>query len=185
MDCLFYLFYHIFSPTLLQNSIIAKQNISLCVNVVCCGDPLEIYTSADGEVIFKKYSAIGEMANNAANVADVMAKLSGCPVVIFDRYHVISVSGAQKREFSERRVSQGLEEILEHRKNYFYKNGDSRIMPVEGIDRPAVACAPILTSGDVTGAVAFLAPSNDAVATDIHVNLIQAAAQFLGKQIEE
>ena len=49
------------------------------------GDPLEIYTSSDGEVIFKKYSVIGEMGQNASQVADIMYKLAGCPVVVFDR----------------------------------------------------------------------------------------------------
>ena len=149
------------------------------------GDPLEIYTSADGEVIFKKYSAIGEMSSNAAAVAEVITKLANCPVIIFDRDHVIAVAGVQKREFNERRVSAGLEELLEKRKTYVYKNGEQKIFPVEGIDRPAIACAPILTSGDVTGAVAFLSPSAEATATDVHFNLVQAAAQFLGKQIED
>lgn len=155
------------------------------VNVISCGDPLEIYTSADGEVIFKKYSAIGEMANDASNVAEVMTKLAGCPVVVFDRDHVVAVAGAQKREFNERRVSQSLEEILENRKSYLYKNGEQKILPVEGIDRPALACAPILSAGDVTGAVAFLSPNGETPANEIHSHLIQAAAQFLGKQVEE
>ena len=155
------------------------------VNVISGGDPLEIYTSADGEVIFKKYSAIGEMSGNAAAVAEVITKLANCPVIIFDRDHVIAVAGVQKREFNERRVSAGLEELLEKRKTYVYKNGEQKIFPVEGIDRPAIACAPILTSGDVTGAVAFLSPSAEATATDVHFNLVQAAAQFLGKQIED
>ena len=47
------------------------------------GDPLEIYTSNDGEVIFKKYSPIGEMSEHAAQVADIMHRLAGCPVAIF------------------------------------------------------------------------------------------------------
>ena len=155
------------------------------VNVIRCGDPLEIYTSADGEVIFKKYSAINEMSLMAAQVADVMSKLSSCPVIVFDRDHVVAVSGAQKREFNERRVSQGLEETLEARKNYFYRDGEKRMFPVEGIDRPALASAPVISSGDVTGAVAFLSPGNDATANDVHISLVQAAAQFLGKQTEE
>src|SRR5574344_1927275 len=83
------------------------------------GDPLEIYTSSDGEVIFKKYSAIGEMAANAGQIADVVTKLSGCPTVIFDRDHVVAVAGVAKKEFSERRVSQGLEDYLERRSVYF------------------------------------------------------------------
>ena len=71
------------------------------------GDPLEIYTSNDGEVIFKKYSPIGEMSEHAAQVADIMHRLAGCPVAIFDRDHVVSVSGAAKKEWNARRVSPG------------------------------------------------------------------------------
>lgn len=150
------------------------------------GDPLEIYTSNDGEVIFKKYSAMNEMSENASQVAEVMTKLANCPVVVFDRDHVVAVAGAQKKEFSERRVSRALEDFLEKRKNYFYRTADDqRVVPVEGIDRPALACAPILSAGDVTGAVAFLCPGADSTATEVQSNLIQAAAQFLGKQIEE
>ena len=150
------------------------------------GDPLEIYTSSDGEVIFKKYSAINEMSGNAAQVAEVMTKLANCPVVVFDRDHVVAVAGAQKKEFNERRVSQGLEEFLEHRKNYLYQSAnDQRVIPVEGVDRPAIACVPIISSGDVTGAVAFLSTNNEATVNEIQSNLIQAAAQFLGKQVEE
>ena len=57
------------------------------------GDPLEIYTNNDGEVIFKKYSAINEMYQNASQVCEIMHKLSGCPVIVFDRDHVVAVAG--------------------------------------------------------------------------------------------
>ncbi len=60
------------------------------------GDPLEIYTSSDGEVIFKKYSPIGEMSENAAQVAEIMHRLAVCPAAVIDRDHVVSVSGAAK-----------------------------------------------------------------------------------------
>lgn len=170
---------------LLQSSRNGTEKV-YTVNVVSGVDPLEIYTSSDGEVIFKKYSAINEMAGSAAQVAEVMTKLANCPTVVFDRDHVVAVAGVQKKEFSERRVSQALEEYLESRKNYLYtSHSDAKVFPVEGIDRPAIACSPIMASGDVTGAVAFLAPNNDAVASEVQQNLIQAAAQFLGKQIEE
>ena len=156
------------------------------VTVISEGDPLEIYTSADGEVIFKKYSAINEMANSASQVAEVMTRLANCPTVVFDRDHVVAVAGVQKKEFSERRVSRALEEYLESRKNYIRSSSaDAKVFPVEGVDQAALACSPILASGDVTGAVAFLAPNDSAVANEVQQNLIQAAAQFLGKQIED
>lgn len=152
------------------------------------GDPLEIYTSAEGEVIFRKYSALGEMSENAVQVAEIMQKLAGCPVIIFDRDHVVAVSGTQKKEFMERRISPDLEELMESRRGYYNKaESAERLCPVEGVSRTALACLPILTAGDVTGAVAFLDAADNAkpeVPTDLQCSLISAAAQFLGRQME-
>ncbi len=151
------------------------------------GDPLEIYTSADGEVIFRKYSALGEMSENAVQVAEIMQKLAGCAVLVFDRDHVVAVSGTQKKEFMERRISPALEEMMESRRGYYAKANDSnRLRPVEGVPRTAFACLPILTAGDVTGAVAFLDAVDHPVTapSDLQCSLISAAAQFLGRQME-
>lgn len=150
------------------------------------GDPLEIYTSNDGEVIFKKYSPINELSEGASQAAEVVQKLSGAPVVVFDRDHVVAVAGAQKKEYNERRLSPALEEILESRRPYVYSGeGQNQIMPVEGIGKHALAISPIISSGDITGAVAILAGENGNKATDHQLMLAQAAAMFLGKQIEE
>lgn len=150
------------------------------------GDPLEIYTSAEGEVIFRKYSALGEMSENAVQVAEIMQKLAGCPVIVFDRDHVVAVSGTQKKELLERRISPALEEVMESRRGYYGKANDpNRLRPVEGLSRTALACLPILTAGDVTGAVAFLDPTDQLAApTDLQCSLISASAQFLGRQME-
>lgn len=150
------------------------------------GDPLEIYTSNDGEVIFKKYSPINELSDGASQAADVVYKLSSLPVVVFDRDHVVCVSGAQKKEYNERRISPALEDILESRKSYVYKGDMSQqIMPVEGVGKHAVAACPIISSGDVIGAVSILGNDVDTKGNDNHLMLAQAAAMFLGKQIED
>lgn len=158
----------------------------LNVNVFSDGDPLEIYTSADGEVIFRKYSVLGEMTENASQVADIMAKLAGCPVLVFDRDHVVAIAGVPKKEFQERRISQNLEDCIEARRTYFAKQGITHLRPIDGLPRTALACMPVLTAGDVTGAVVFLdsADGKNTVPTDLQCSLISAAAQFLGKQME-
>lgn len=148
------------------------------------GDPLEIYTSNDGEVIFKKYSAIGEMSENATQVADIMHKLAGCPVVVFDRDHVVATSGVTKREFQERRVSPELEELMESRKQYYAEDTDKTFYPVEGVEQPSLAAMPILSAGDVTGAVAFLSDGSKQTISELQKSLVSAAAQFLGRQVE-
>lgn len=150
------------------------------------GDPLEIYTSAEGEVIFRKYSALGEMSENAAQVAEIIGRLSGCPVVIFDRDQVIAVSGVPKKELLNRRVSPELCTLMEARRQYFGTAQQTEMLrPIEGDRRTAFACLPILTAGDVTGAVAFLNNGASAASpTELQSSLITAAAQFLGRQME-
>ena len=60
------------------------------------GDPLEIFTSNDGEVIFKKYSPIGELSSFAAQYADILHKTSGKAVIVCDRDHVVAAAGVPK-----------------------------------------------------------------------------------------
>lgn len=150
------------------------------------GDPLEIYTSNEGEVIFKKYSPINELSEGANQVAEVLHKIASIPVVIFDRDHVVAVAGVAKKEFNERRISPGLDDLLENRKNYILSSKDSpKLMPVEGVNRNALAVFPIISSGDVTGAVTLLGNDNEAIASEMHSIIAQTAAMFLGKQIDE
>ncbi|MBE6907665.1 stage V sporulation T C-terminal domain-containing protein [Marasmitruncus massiliensis] len=149
------------------------------------GDPLEIYTDNDGEVIFKKYSPIGELSSFASQYAEVLNKVGGYPVVVCDRDHVISVAGIPKKELLERRVSPALEEMMEQRRNFAIAGDGKRMQPVEGVDRFALVVAPIIAAGDVCGSLMFIAGDNPVPATDTEIKLIQVGAAFLGKQMEE
>jgi len=157
----------------------------LSVNIVSDGDPLEIYTNSEGEVIFKKYSAMNEMSENAAYVAEIMHKIAGCGVVIFDKDHVVASGGVSKKEFAERRVTGQLEELMESRGQYFCPDGScNNFFPAEGVNRTAIAAVPIITAGDVSGAVTFLSGDKNTEVSDLQKSLINAAAQFLSRQIE-
>ncbi len=67
------------------------------------GEPLEIYVSGDGEVIFKKYSPLGELSAFASRYAEVLARSIGRPVLVADRDHIIAVSGTARKEFLDQR----------------------------------------------------------------------------------
>ena len=149
------------------------------------GDPLEIYTDNDGEVIFKKYSPIGELSSFASQYAEVLGKIGGYPVVVCDRDHVISVAGIPKKELLERRVSPALEELMEQRRNYAVGTDGKKMQPVEGVDRFALVQAPIIAAGDVCGSLMFIAGDNPEPASDTDIKLIQVGAAFLGRQMEE
>jgi len=150
------------------------------------GDPLEIYTDNDGEVIFKKYSPIGELTPFASQYAEVLYKSTSFPVLISDRDHIIAAVGIPKKEVLERRVSPGLEDIMEQRRVYMLKSGDTKkISPIEGIDKTASIAVPIIAAGDVTGCVMILLPENGSMPSDAELKLVQVASAFLGKQMEE
>ena len=149
------------------------------------GDPLEIYTNPDGEVIFKKYSPMGELSEGAAQAAEVIAKLGGATAVVFDKDHVVAASGNSKKEYAQRRLSPGLEEMLENRRSYVFNGHSDPFRPMEGVTAHALAVTPIISNGDITGAVAFVAPEDGATVTEDQEMLCKAAAMFLGKQIEQ
>ena len=52
------------------------------------GDPLEIFTTGDGEVIFKKYSPIGEMNAVAAQYTEVLSKSFALTALVTDHDHL-------------------------------------------------------------------------------------------------
>ncbi|MDR2615793.1 MAG: AbrB/MazE/SpoVT family DNA-binding domain-containing protein, partial [Oscillospiraceae bacterium] len=82
------------------------------------GDPLEIFTEKDGEVIFKKYSPMGEWSETAAQLCEAMNKISERFVAICDRDSYIAVSGVSKRELHEKHVSGDIEQTMDGRRFY-------------------------------------------------------------------
>lgn len=148
------------------------------------GDPLEIYTDSEGEVIFKKYSPIGELSNFAGQYAEVLYKGSGVPVAIMDNDHVIAASGISKREVLERRVTKSLEELMENRQIHIKTDKVPAMSAIEGYDTPAQVVYPIMYGGDVSGAVALLDNGKGDLPSETDIKLIQVAAAFLGKQME-
>ena len=150
------------------------------------GDPLEIFTDNDGEVIFKKYSPIGELAAFSERYAEVLYKVGGCPVVICDRDSVVTAAGLPKKEVLERRVTPMLEDLMERRAVYSRTgiSGENLLFPIEGINKAALAAAAIISAGDVCGAVVCFSDSKEK-ASDSETKLVSVAASFLGKQMEE
>lgn len=148
------------------------------------GDPLEIYTDNDGEVIFKKYSPVGELSHFSTQYAEVLSKTSGYPVLVADRDRIVASSGIPRKEVVERRISEDLETILEQRKPYVADGGNT-ITAAEGVDKPIAVAVPILAAGDLAGAVILLETDSGDKPGDTEVKLTQAAASFLAKQMEE
>lgn len=155
------------------------------VNVLCGGDPLEIYTEKDGEVIFKKYSPMGDLQAVAAQLCESIGKNTGHIAAVADRDSIIAVAGAPKRELLEKRNSAELEQLMEQRRSYRYHGGESRLRAAESVERYHLGvAAPIVAEGDLMGCVMLLMGEHDAAPTESEQTLAQTFAGFLGKQME-
>lgn len=154
------------------------------------GDPLEIYTDREGEVIFKKYSPIGDLTNFASQYADTLHKVCMMDVIICDRDVVIACAGVPKREYIEKQLSSELEALMDGRSIYTHREGSDRMMPLNEALAHYVSCAmPIINGGDVIGIVASLKSldgyGKNNLSQDVETRLVSTAAGFLGRQLEE
>ena len=158
---------------------------AISANVVNEGDPLEIFTDKDGEVIFKKYSPIGELSDFAAQICDSLHKSTDCIAAVCDRDSVIAVAGGGRRELFEKRVSPELEQIMESRRVYRHESGGSSVPVTDSESGFCVSvAAPVISEGDLMGCVLFASAKNSPPSGDVEFKLAQTVAAFLGKQME-
>lgn len=150
------------------------------------GDPLEIYTSRDGEVIFKKYSLLGGVEDFAADLCETMSRSTGSICAVTDRDTIIAVAGgAQGRELMGKRISPELEQVMESRKIYQHSTGTAPLPVADGADKlHACVAAPILAEGDLLGLVLFIGSDAAVPAGEPEFKLAQTIAAFLGRHME-
>jgi AbrB family transcriptional regulator (stage V sporulation protein T) len=156
------------------------------------GDPLEIFTDREGEVILKKYSPIGELGDFAKEYADSLHDSVNHITCIADRDAIIAVAGAPKKEYMDKSVSPALEKIMEERKTVLVEKTSEknyiRITIDEEEGKPKYSSqvvTPIIAEGDPIGAVILLSKAPDIVMGDLEVKVAETAAGFLARQMEQ
>lgn len=154
------------------------------------GDPLEIFTDKEGEVILKKYSPIGELGDFASQYAESIHKTSGHITCIADRDSIIAVSGASKKEFLEKSLSTDVEKVIEEKSTLVVKSPDEKSISILADESPdrrytSQVVSPIVSEGDPIGAVILLSIDPNARMGEVEAKLAQSAAGFLGRQMEQ
>lgn len=148
------------------------------------GEALEIFTSDGGEVVFKKYSPVGETAEAAAKLCESIWRTTSVPVVVCDRDRVVAAAGTGRKELLGRSVSAELERIMAERKAHRAAAGTKTPAFADREGIYLLTAAPIVSDGDVTGCVAFVGDENVRLQGDTELKLAGAAAAFLGRQTE-
>jgi len=154
------------------------------------GDPLEIFTDKEGEVILKKYSPIGELGEFATQYAETLHKTIGHITCIADRDAIIAVSGAAKKDFLEKQLSSDIERVIEEKSVFLVKSPEEKTINIVA-DEPgdrrytAQVVSPIISEGDPIGAVILLSMDPNTRMGEVEAKLAQSASGFLGKQMEQ
>ncbi|OPJ61078.1 stage V sporulation protein T [Clostridium oryzae] len=154
------------------------------------GDPLEIFTDREGGIILKKYSPINELSDFSREYADALQQSIGHIVLVADKDAIISASGAPKKEYAEKRISDELEKVMEERKNFLADENDGKMIPLYDDEDvkdkySSQVIAPIISEGDAIGAVIILSKQNGEKFGEVELKLSEIAASFLGKQMEQ
>ena len=149
------------------------------------GDPLEIYTEKDGEVIFKKYSPMGDLTEFAGRICESLHKNTGFPAAICDRDTVIAAAGPGRQELIERHLSPSLIRRLEDRERCCNHGAEKSAPIVEGNSPTLGASVPVLSQGDLLGGILLVAePERSRWPGEFECKLLDVVAGFLGRQME-
>lgn len=149
------------------------------------GDPLEIFTAKDGEVILKKYSPIGELNEFSQEYAETLGDTLGHGIVVTDLDSIIAVSKLAKKDYKEKSISDELEQLIENRESKNSK--DNKIISLhkdDSIEYNSQIIMPIVSSsGDCIGSIIMVSKDNDAF-NESEEKILKIAAKFLGKQVQ-
>lgn len=154
------------------------------------GDPLEIFTDREGGVILKKYSPIGELTDFSREYAESLQQAIGNIVLIADKDAFISVSGAPKKDYVERKISSELEDIMDARKTVILGE-DNKVIPLHNDEDDvedkysSQVVSPIIAEGDSIGAVIIMSKESGQKLGELELKLAETASGFLGRQMEQ
>ncbi len=150
------------------------------------GDPLEIFTDREGEIVLKKYSPIGELGQFAKQYAEVIAQTTGHIVVVTDKDQFVAVAGAGKKDWVARSITKDLEIVINNREMVVVGKEERGFVRIASDDTDIayeVIC-PIISGGDIIGAVLILTKDARVKLGEVEMKLAATAAAFLGRQME-
>ena len=148
------------------------------------GDPLEIFTADNGEVILKKYSQIGELNEFSQEYAEALGETLGHGVVVTDLDSIIAVSKLPNKYYKQKSISKELESLMKKRESIHVK--DNKLVCLNADDPmkyTSQIIIPIISfSGDCIGSICLV--SKDKVQlNESDEKILKVAANFLGKQV--
>lgn len=151
------------------------------------GEPMEIFTGREGEIVLKKYSPIEDLGNLSKEYAQAMAQTLGYLICISDHDQIVAAGGPKQQEYQGKPISKELEEAIRNRDVIAVSDKDRHRLPVIAEEKEQTGAGiiqPIIAAGDAIGSVIILNKKDAAPFTETEKKLAQVAAGFLGRQME-
>lgn len=154
------------------------------------GDPLEIFTDRDGEIILKKYSPIGEMSDFAQEFVLALHQTFGLQAVICDKDAIIAAAGASKKEWMDKAISADVEHCIKNRQASLYSLQDSNTVSLvkQGENGERILnlyVSPVSVLGDGIGAVILVGKNDGEAIESAAMRAADMVAAFLSKLMEQ
>jgi AbrB family transcriptional regulator (stage V sporulation protein T) len=151
------------------------------------GDPMEIFTNREGEILLKKYSPVGELSEFASILAESMAQVTGESICITDKDYVVAAAGPGKKDLEGKPIDAQLQAVIDKRENPYTESAVAfiKITPDDGKEYLKQAAATILCNGDCIGSVVICVKRTNTIQEDSLRQLARTMATFLGKQMEQ
>lgn len=148
------------------------------------GDPLEIFTDTEGEIILKKYSPMGELGAFVGEICEAVFKTTKRSFLVSDRDVIIAASGSFAQDIVGTHISQSLKTLMEERTRYECKDNGKSVSAREDGSLAISLAYPIITQGDVSGCVLFVEENKGAQLTETEIKMAEMLALFLSTQLE-
>lgn len=153
------------------------------------GDPLEIFTDRDGEVILKKYSPIGELSDFSKEYTESIHQTLGHIVAIADKDVIVAVAGAGRKELIDKAISEEIERIMRNREKIVTNRSDGTFYPITADEEESPyhsqVIVPIYAEGDTIGSVIMVSRDEKVKMSQLELKVAETAAGFIGKQMEQ
>lgn len=150
------------------------------------GDPLEIYTNKD-ELVFKKYSPIANVLDNATTVGEVLSKETDKVCFITDNDKVKFASHSKYKELVDLQLTDKFIKVIHEKKSLMLNKVDSgdiiELVGGKEQDFENQIIVPIIVEGESFGSVVLVDNDKSFRFSSNDVKLVNLTANLLAKNL--
>ena len=144
------------------------------------GDPIEIFTDADG-IVLKKYARIRELGDYAETYCQALNGALGFSAAVTDTETVQFAAGPLKKTMLRAALSEAYADRMRQKQTVLSPEGYAVFSELPAL---RLAAVPIVSNGDLHGSVLIATDDARLHLSDTELSILKTAALYLGKQLE-